>query len=480
MKRFFLLLILLAASLLRLQRFDFPASYTFAWGDGTRDFIVANHILKYGEIPLVGPYNLLNDAGIYNSPVYFYILALFLTVSNHILTLSLVGILISLVVIVLIFLLTKKLFDYHTAIITVLLFSFNPEIIKQADFVWQPYLMLPLALLSLYFFWSRRLFSLILLCLASTIHNSSFPWLAVFFLYPKRSLKQYGRDLVIVTGLLAIFHLPLILFYLKNGFPNHLQNFPLYINSLVNYLVNFKLNLTQILSTFYLNNLLIIFLLVGLVMLLRKDQQTRRIILFICLLLTSSILFASFFNKFKLHYLILSLPLLAILVARVVNLFQGSARWMMATLLMIIMLGNFAYLNEFKQPLQNQKRVEMINQRLINELEEVKKSQGYSDFDFFQLTSFANSEITHPYPVLDTFWAVPLEEKLSRQLIKVSDLSAYNHVQLNRADYLIVSCFKLAQAGQDCLKFFQRGYPDYHILKMLYDDESVSIYLARK
>src|SRR3989338_10926533 len=110
------LFILLLAFILRLQRFDFPLSYVFAWGDGTRDYLVADHIIRYQELPLLGPYNLLYEQGMRNSPLYFYFLALLLMPFNHILTLTAVNIVLQMGVIVLVYFITKRIFDESSAL----------------------------------------------------------------------------------------------------------------------------------------------------------------------------------------------------------------------------------------------------------------------------------------------------------------------------------------------------------------------------
>lgn len=472
------LIILLVGFLLRISRFDFPFSYTFAWGDGTRDFLVANHILKFHEFPLVGPFNLLNDVGIHNSPIYFYILSLFLLPLNNILTLSLVNILLQMGVIVLIYKLTKKLFDYPTALIAILLFSFNPEVIKQADFIWQPYLAYPVALLALYLNTSRPYVSLSLISFAAILHYSIFPWLPLF-LFRKKSYKFYTKALLITFFSLAFLYLPLVVFYTKNGFPDIWVNSTIYINSISDYFSNLISNTGQLLNAFYLNNVLIIFLIIGFLITLKKDSMKRKSLIFIFLLFISPIILASFFNKIRLHYLILSIGLIPILAACITGIFKPILRTIIVLLLIVVFSGNFAYLKETKNPLDNQKKIDKITSIVVEELNKIKKTEGFSDFDFFQVTSFSISEVIIPYPVLDTFLLVPLEKRLGRKLAQISDTNPYNHFQINKKKYLLVSCFNFTQDRYDCSDYFKRNYQDYNILKMIYNDQSISIYLAK-
>lgn len=476
-------IILLVSLLLRISRFDFPASYTFAWGDGTRDFLVASHVLKYHELILVGPFNLLNDAGIHNSPIYFYILSLFLIPFNNILTLSFVNILLQLGVIVLIYKLVKKIFDYPTALIAVLLFSFNPEIIKQADFIWQPYLALPIALLGLYYS-SRPFIGLALVVFATSIHYSIFPWLPLFFLrrnpFKKRNIKFYvGASLVTIFSLI-IFYLPLIVFYLKNGLPNILVSSSIYINSVSGYFSNVYYNIKQLLDAFYLTNVLVLILTAGFFISLKRDSKHIKTLIFFLLLFILPIIFASFFNKIRLHYLILSVALLPIIVAKISAIFKPMLRNITVLALIVIFSGNFSYFKqEAKNPLDNQRRVDQITSKVLEELDSVKNTDGFSGYDFFQVRSYAVSEVTIPYPVLDTFLLVPLEERLGNKLAKVSDQSPYNHFQENRKEYLLISCYKFVKEMYDCTDNFKHHFQDYNILKMIYNDESISVYVAK-
>ena len=477
----FFLIVLLLGFFVRLSRFDFPLSYTFFWGDGTRDFLVASHILKYQEIPLLGPFNLLNEAGIHNSPIYFYLLSLFLLPLNNILTLSLVNILLQIGVIVLIYVLVRKLFDYPTAIIAVLLFSFNPEVIKQADFIWQPYLMLFFALLALYLkLKSRDFISLATLCFAATLHNSAFCWLPIFLLSYKKSAKYYFVNFTIICLVLVILYSPLLIFYLQNGFPGFSLSIPVFVNAFSVYFSNLWLNSQALLKVFYLNNIMILILVMGFFAALKKDLRKRKELLFILILLILPIFFASFFNKIRLHYVLLSLVLLPILVAKITAIFNPLLRFIVVLFFLIILSGNFAYYHEAKFPLVNQQKMNNLTQQVINELNQVKQIEGFSDYNFFQVVSFSKSQIVLPYPVLDTVLLVSLEDRLSKKLTQVSDISPYNHVQINRKDFYLISCFGFDNDEQGCQEHFKNNFPGYSISKMIYnDDQSISIYLAK-
>src|SRR3989344_136565 len=143
-------IILLVSLLVRLYNLDFPLSYIFAWGDGTRDYFVANHIVLFHEYPLLGPFNLLYEAGIYNTPLYYYFLAFFLNIYNSVFTLGVVNVIFQIATIILIYLIARKLFDKKVAVLSAVIFSFSPEILAQSDYIWQPHLSQTFAYLSLF------------------------------------------------------------------------------------------------------------------------------------------------------------------------------------------------------------------------------------------------------------------------------------------------------------------------------------------
>lgn len=202
----FFFIILILSFLVRLTRLDFPLSDIFWWGDGTRDFLVANHILKYGEYPLVGPYNLLYESGVRNSPLYFYALVLLLIPFNHPITLAFFNICFQIAVLVLIYFIARKIFNSSIALSAMALYSFSSGVIKQSDYIWQPYLMQPIALLSLYFLIkayvdknydfnrSYKFFiaSVVTFCVAVALHLSVLAWSPIFFITGITILKGRG------------------------------------------------------------------------------------------------------------------------------------------------------------------------------------------------------------------------------------------------------------------------------------------------
>lgn len=452
--KIFLLAILLASFILRVNRLDYPLSYTFAWGDGTRDYLVASHIVRYHEFPKTGPYNLLDSSGVKSSPVYFYILALPLIIYNHPLTLAVVNLLLQMVSLVLIYLITKNQFNQKTAIISLILFSFNPEVIKFADYIWQPYLMLPLALLGVYLFIrGHPVLSMIAASLSFAIHNSALPWLAALLL-----LKFNLKSLVTVTLTLSVLYLPVIL-----SSPS-LNAFP--AQTLGGYLNNLNSNLDIFLEAFYVNKLFLL-VLIATILLYRYKPKTIFFIVLFCL----PIAFASFFDKIRFHYLILSAPAFIVIVAYILdNVKPRILKLILFGLIFWIFSGHGQFIKDFKKPFENQTFVDEVIEKIISEL---------PDQHSFQVKSYALDKYTFDYPVLDTILLVSLENKLKVKLAKVSDDSPFNHVQINKKDYLVLTCFKFqTPKDSDCREDFLVDFESYEIKKTIHTSEYVSVYLA--
>lgn len=482
-----LLIILILSFLIRIPRFDYPISDTFAWGDGTRDYLVADHILTFGEYPSIGPYNFLFEKGIHSSPLYFYTLAIFLIPFNNILTLSLVNIFLQLLTLLLVYQIGKTLFNSFVGILATALLSLNPQIIKLSDFVWQPNLMLPLALLSLFLlirsFIKKNLLlsqvSLIIFSLAISMHYSAIPWLPFFsvlsFLILKRSRKSFSIYIlppVVIIISLIIIHLPT--FFIGNNVK---------ISNSQIFSLNFYENFQQFFNLFFLESWQVLIFIIGLIVvtIFFKLKNLYRKNFFLALsLVILPIFFASLLNKVRLHYLTLSVPIFVICLAWIVDFITGKQKLLklgLAILIILIFSGNFYFFKELKNPLQNYQLINEATNQITAHLEEIKQDRGFKNYNFFQVVSPVGYDNIQAYPILDTVLLIPLEKKLNTKLAKTSDQSSYNHIQTGRRDYLIVSCI---QAKPNlCAKSFMEIVPGFSIVRTIYDKSNFLIMLAK-
>lgn len=476
------LTIVIASFLVRIIRFDYPLSFGFAWGDGTRDFFVASHILKYGELSLLGPFNLLSEMGVKNSPVYFYLLSLILILFNNILTLSLVNILLQVGVVILIYLISKKLFDQKTALLSMILFSFNFEILHLADFIWQPNLMMPLALAGWYLWLSGFLTrSMVIFSLAFAIHNSAFPWVLTFLAL---SIKNKRTILVLIISLL-IFFMPVLIYFKLKGFNFNFGVSNLYILSLKEYLLNLQTNTLTILTALNMSSPII--LLITTILTARffkkiKDLKLKKNIILLLVLSVLPIVFASLFSKIRLHYLLLSIPSIIVLISKLITSQKSKIALIVITIIYLYFLSSgLKFLENSDTPLGSQKMIDSVSRIIKDELTDIQKTKNFKDFKFFQIRSYAMNDKIFYYPTLDTILLVPLENTLNQRLAKISDDSFYNHNQIGKSDYILVVChqFSTTIKFSDCLDFFLKESPRYVILKHLYLGDALSIYIAK-
>lgn len=473
--------ILIFSLLIRLERLDFPLSDIFWWGDGSRDYLVANHILKYQEFPKLGPFNLLYDSGLRNSPLYFYTLALFLIPFNHPVTLTFINICLQITVLILIYLITRKIFDQTVALSAMALYSFSIGVIKQSNYIWQPYLMYPVALLGLYFFiiayfnksFKFFLVSLVTASVAVSLHMSAILWLIIFLL---SGILLFKFRKVYVLGSFAAVFITLGLLYAPT-IP--LQDFnklpsPLAVNGISQYFNNLTANLTEVLSMFNISfPFLLVFMAISFVAFVTGLIRSKWFILTI-LMFFAPIILASFINKIRPNYLILSLGPFIVWITVLINLTsQKIGKILILSVLFIVFSGNLNFFRE-ELPFENLRYFENISDKILVELNSIS--------DSFRIQSYAFENHFFEYPVLDSMLLVPLEDKLKKKLTKVSDESPYNFIQLNKKDYVFIFCYTFNVTGRQisCIDEFIKKHTDYKFLKTVYLDKNLEIYLFKK
>jgi 4-amino-4-deoxy-L-arabinose transferase-like glycosyltransferase len=141
-------LLCIAGFLLRINVFD-STGESFYHVDVTRDYLIASHIIEYGDLPLTGPDGYFGPNS--NSPVYYYIIAALLLLSNTVLFPGLVNVLLQAAAIPFVYFIGKELFSRRTGFVAALLFTFFDGVVAQAMQMWQPHLMQFFLLLSFLF-----------------------------------------------------------------------------------------------------------------------------------------------------------------------------------------------------------------------------------------------------------------------------------------------------------------------------------------
>src|SRR3989344_1936081 len=325
------LIISLFIRLLYIDNAAIPKTYS----DSLRDYLIADHIISFGEVPLIGHSNFfLNNIGLRNSPIYYYLLAIFLIPYNNIFVLIVINVFLQLSTLVLIFLITKLFFGFRTAIMAAILFGFIPFVLSQSENIWQPWVMQTVALFALYLLslaflkknYKFLIAAISFLVLAISIHFSAASWLPLFILLSFLYLKLEKKKIVHYVGILAtlilvafIFHFPVLIYLLDKEFLADPRT--IYPQSINNYFIN----IIHYFQDLNLNTVIVLVLTLGLIGYLFLEKSKRWITVVGLGFFLSTILSASFLqhpiNIYGTRYITLSFSIFAIIVSVIANFY---------------------------------------------------------------------------------------------------------------------------------------------------------------
>ncbi len=142
------LITLLAGTLILrsyLYLFNYPDPNTV---DPSLEYLVASHIIKHGEFPLVGTTAFEGKAPI-NSPLYYYFLAVPLMLWNSIFTLNALNIAMQGLMAFTIWEIVRRVLGIRAAFLSVLFISLSAWGMRSSRFFFQPYVMQPLFMVSI-------------------------------------------------------------------------------------------------------------------------------------------------------------------------------------------------------------------------------------------------------------------------------------------------------------------------------------------
>lgn len=138
--------ILLIGAFLRLFRIS---EYMHFYGDEGRDLIIVRNLLVNKDLILIGPGTSVGN--MYLGPLYYYLIAPALLLSNyHPVGPAIFVAILGVVTIYLTYLLSKKWFGVFPAIIAALLYAIAPTVIKYSNFSWNPNVTPFFSILSIY------------------------------------------------------------------------------------------------------------------------------------------------------------------------------------------------------------------------------------------------------------------------------------------------------------------------------------------
>jgi 4-amino-4-deoxy-L-arabinose transferase-like glycosyltransferase len=503
-----LILILLIGFALRITALQYP----FQKNDARRDYVVASHIIKYQEFPLVGPYNAFTDGK--NSPLYFYLTASFLAVDNSFMFLSFANVILQMITVCLIYALAKRLFGTQTALLSAFLISLNLFALRQSSYIWQPWVMQPLIILSfllilisylkskyIYLFTGVAIF-----IFAGAIHNSAYvlsPFVALLIVlilrHHKAKTKHYaGMMICAAISLLASFA-PLIVHYFSNTPPAFISFSQIHIDPITQIPLNFFYNISYFISSMLLDQekitiaaypLTLITLATLLYYLFFVKNNKEK---FYSLLILSSIVFVislislidtqAFKDFFGSHYFTPVFGLLIILFARslIFTFTKNNIYKMLGIFMLSLYMGfflHFAYIKFYK--IQNTfsirpaavPAVEAVKKELIN----IKNEMGYDNFHFFNIDIYADNN--HGWKYSPTVWAI-LEEDFNTRLVEIDDNEPMGFKPINtNAFYTFLVCptYPMDKNKQsECLSTFLKKNKNSIYLKRVFSEKAYSI-----
>lgn len=501
----FFLLLLLLSLIIRLNSFDYPLLNS----ETHRDYLVGKHILLYKEIPLTGPCCLWNGVfgPIRNNPVYYYFIALILTIKEDILFLGLVNILLQLLTLIILYILAKKLFGKSCALIATLLFGISAPILKQSLFFWQPHAMQPfvnLSYLLLLLFYLNRSYtllsaSIVAFVFAASLHNPPYAILPTFILLILFSLKRQNRPISYYFSALATFglslfltYLPLLIFFVKHKSSLDSQfAFQKLLVPSSDFIQKFLTTTDTLFSTFFfkensLSTYLVLLIIIGTIWYLRtqKNKEKKQYVLVLVFAILQFLLVSSIFNATVWSYYLTPIfGFFIIFISEITNtLFsKGVALKVVGIITVIFLVKTFSL--DFQtlktnSLLENKRNVENASLALKNEILDIQRSTKQKDLGFFQIKVYAGN-IESPKTADLAFWTI-LEKDLKTKFIQTGDFGN-SYKAINKDEYLFVICQSYPNpinVEQECIQPFLEEYKGYRLTRIIYNKEPFLIHLA--
>lgn len=506
------ILLLIANFLIRIDNYN----QTVQWEDANRDYIVARHIIKYHEFPLVGPQT--TALNIKNSPVYYYLISVPLIFNDNIVNLIVINVFLQNLVLLFIYLLAKSMFNARVGIIAVILFGFSDKIIEQSITFHQPLVMEPFAYLSYFFlvlsfktqkYW-LLLLSVFFFIFSSSIHYSilgltpSYLFLVLLVIKSqKQTLRQYGLTILFSLFLYLLFYSPLLIYYFNSGRDLQIVLSQKYLLSLSMISENLVTNLKILLSIFFIRlndqTILIVGLLLTLASLfylllsnLKKSLDNKYLIIII-LVLVQFLIATSLLDLSHIHYDIYYVSvtgLFIIALAQIVNIiFEQNLVLKIAGVLIVIIIISISSTRLDYNLIVNLKRSmnkdnQLIRRQVYNPaLESVKEEilyiqnkNKYKELNFFQIQVYVGD--THEEYSDTMFWPY-LEKALDSKFTKLDSRSVQDIKVINNDEYVFLDCYNTNNVHL-CLDTFLNRNPSYHLVKQVYEQHSFQIYLFER
>ncbi len=523
-------LVVIIAAILRLYVFVSPMD-TDAWTqldhpDYNDEFLVASHLVTYGEFPINGPDGLFGTELV--SPLYFYFLSSMLFIYPDIKFLSFVNVILQILTLLGVYALARILFGKRTGLIALMLFTFANGVVFQSHMIWQPYVMQPFAILSyllLVLGYKRKNknlvgWSIVAFFVSMAFHYSMMVIAPVYFMLVVLTLrsmsvriKDYIYSGIIAFSTVVALYLPSIIFMLSQENKTLFSTFSEISNFLEKSLINIGLNTidwTYTLFNFFLDAkygalnpassaaplvhmALLVTLLGATAYFVKAKRGAGYSYMKILGISMAAFLLSAAFISSKLPfydwYLTPIIGLFAIFIAEIVsridgrNMFFALARVGVTTSLVylvwvsgniwIIDLKNVSLTNFITRastmfiPEDGVKNVDPMVRAVAAEVRTLAEEKD--DLYFFDFRMYWGFHEFQEYGT-GIFW-VPLENEFNTKLVKISGTAeaGYSPIAENPQYIFMVCSYGWKNWNEDeCLNLFSEKYPEYSIEKTVY------------
>lgn len=523
-------LLIVFSLILRIANFGFEGMYSH--NAGSRLYLIANHIITYGELPLVGPY-IGFLPGLSRSPLPYYFVSALLLVKNDILILALAGILMGVLNIFLVYSLARVMFGKGTALIAAILFSFSYiGFYQSVEFFWEPFIAQSFSLLSLLFIiiYSQKenfgilLAGVFILAFACAFYYpvlTLMPVIMLFVFYILKSKKKksiyFLWTFTVFFGSLLAFLLPVLFYYISTKttfslkptreFIAPLDFLPELFSLFRIFADGYFLNLNK--AIFSLNNSLFL-LIVGLFansLFTLKHAVKKRYYFFIIALIFIPLMIASllqinrpfFFDRQGiqftdiLRYFTTSNALLIILIADVISSTLSRNQFLriiqVFVILTLIYVSFPVFHNAFNNLSELSRRhsigwtadIPAVN-AISKEVITLKEEERFDNMSFFQIDNYVRTPISdlHTFDNLPEFWVI-LERDLNTKLTTIDNKSIITFKQIGDDRIIFIVCTNEVDSEiKWCVDAFRKTHVNHSIIRQIYYINPYSIYVAKR
>jgi 4-amino-4-deoxy-L-arabinose transferase-like glycosyltransferase len=491
------------------------------WGinyhpDSYRDYLIGHLILRDHRLPLSGAWS--GFLGAATSPIYYYLITIFLWIKDSIQFLTGMNIFLQVVPAIAIYIIAKRLFSEKTAVIALLLYGANRILLDLALYFWAPSLMEPFFWASLLLlvegYWRKNvtllLVALVLHLIAGAIYVPALaftPFFIVCFLLLVRrhkDIKIYGLAAATLFAAALFLYFPRELGYSTNTVARIAKNT---VHSLPEFFQHVKDGLALVwnIQPIYLARTLgnkppalmyavrfVVFVCMPIAALVyvRASAIVRRkkhAFLVITAFLVSFFFFSALMQAtLQYRHVTLLFGPLSILFAELIGSGLPNRRiWKAAQVGIIAMMvylfamrpGDFI-ISFRRQPLYNPFQTPIA--AMARAVRDVQQRESRPTPTFFQLVYTPNDPGAYGYD--SAFWMF-LEEELATPLVTLDDAQPYTRIRTTNTDeYMFIICDAIIAGKQfaGCASEYLASHPEYTDAQIVYTSDQLLVVLAKR